>query len=346
MTVLIPAYEPTEKLLALINSLKARTNYRILIIDDGSGQEFEEIFSQAQKSGCIVLHHDKNEGKGSALKTGFYYLLHESEHDKIVCADSDGQRSVDDIIRTADSIDESKREMVLGVRKFDVKVPFKSKFGNSITAFVFKLATGIAIKDTQTGLRGYSYDLLEWLCSVEGNRFEYELNLLLDSKNSGIAIKQISIKTIYDNNNSGTHFRPVHDSISVMMPIIKFSGSSFTAGVIDFILLFVFNGLIGNLFLSVVLARMISSAYNYTINKMIVFKAKNVSHAQSAPKYFGLVFIIMMLNYSLLACLINIIGTPDVAAKLLTELILFILSYTIQRLFVFRKNNYSAKSVD
>ncbi|KNY29204.1 bifunctional glycosyltransferase family 2/GtrA family protein [Pseudobacteroides cellulosolvens] len=340
MTILIPAYEPTEKLLSLVVKLKEKTDYKILIIDDGSGKHFQHIFKKTEYYGCTVLHHIKNRGKGESLRTGFAYQLLDSASEPLVCADSDGQHSIDDIIKIANTIDTEKNEMVLGIRQFDGKVPFKSRLGNNVSAFFFKLVTGIAITDTQTGLRGYPSRLLSWLGSVKGSRFEYELNLLLNAKEDGITIKQVPISTIYDDNN-GTHFRPIKDSILVLMPLIRFCSSSLTSAFLDFILLFVFQGLTGNLFWSVVTARVISSVFNYLVNRFFVFRAKNVSNMQSASKYFGLVAVIMFLNYSLIALLINVLYVSDVLAKLLTEITLFILSYSVQKLFIFKKNNMS-----
>ncbi len=341
MTILIPAYEPTEKLISLVVKLKEKTDYSILIIDDGSGKHFQHIFKKAEYYGCTVLHHIKNKGKGEALRTGFAYQLLDSGSEPLVCADSDGQHSIDDIIKIANAIDDEKKEIVLGVRQFEGKVPFKSRLGNNVSAFFFKLVTGIAITDTQTGLRGYPSRLLSWLGSVKGSRFEYELNMLLNAKEDGISIKQVPISTIYDDSNKGTHFRPIKDSILVLMPLLRFCSSSLASAILDFILLFVFQGLTGSLFWSVVMARVISSIFNYLVNRFFVFRAKNVSNMQSASKYFGLAAVIMFLNYSLIALLINVFYVSDVLAKLLTEITLFILSYSVQKLYVFKKNKLS-----
>jgi putative flippase GtrA len=282
------------------------------------------------------LRHNGNQGKGAALKTGFRYLSALNRTDGVVCADSDGQHCADDIIRVAKATARHK-EMVLGVRQFRGKMPLKSRLGNTATAFLFKRVTGIPLTDTQTGLRAYPSALLPWLCSIEGNRFEYELNLLLAADQAAIKIKQIPVSAIYDNNNKGTHFRPLHDSVRVILPIIKFCGSSLTSGLLDFILLFVFQGLTGSLLASVVSARIISSVFNYAVNKALVFKARHVSGKQSAPGYFGLVVLIMLCNYCLLALMTKIIGISVLPAKLLTEFTLFGVSYSAQKLFVFRR---------
>ena len=337
MLVLIPSYEPTNKLIKVITEINKKTDYKILIIDDGSGEKYQPFFEKSEELGCIVLHHKINKGKGESLKTGFKYLISQNINDKVVCADSDGQHHIKDIVRIANQIDDNSNEMVLGVRKFEGSVPLKSRIGNSITALLFSTITKMRITDTQTGLRGYPFSMLPWLISIEGSRFEYEFNLLLKSRQAGITIKQIPILTIYENNNKGTHFHPIRDSLMIYIPLMKFSLSSLASGVLDFALLFIFQNITGSLFLSVVLARLISSIFNYSINKILVFNAKGVSNMQSAPKYFGLVTVNMFLNYSLLYFLTTVLFIPSVISKLLTELTLFVISYTVQNKLIFKR---------
>lgn len=349
MTVLIPAYEPTLAMLRIILELKEKTDYRILIVDDGSGEGYRALFDKASFFGCTVLHHDTNLGKGAALKTGFLHILLDEKPDSVVCADSDGQHRVEDIISVAGAIDENASVVILGTRHFSGKVPLKSKIGNKATSLIFKAATGLTLKDTQTGLRGYPFHLVNWLRSVEGDRFEYELNLLLAAGKAGVGIRQLPIATIYDNNNKGTHFRPIKDSIKVLAPIFKFCSSSVISGILDFFLLFLFQGLSGSLLVGVVSARALSSAANYSINKYLVFNAKNVPNVQSAPRYFGLVAVIMLLNYFLLYFLTMVLHMPGIPAKLLTELLLFVMSYTVQQLYVFKsriKNEFGIKVLE
>lgn len=345
MLVLIPAYEPSDKLLNVITEIKKNTEYKVLVIDDGSGEKYQSIFKEAEKLGSIVLYHSKNKGKGEALKTAFKYLLLINSKENFVCSDSDGQHHINDIIKIGKEINENSREMVLGTRGFEGKVPLKSQIGNKLTALIFRTITKINITDTQTGLRAYPNSMLSWLCSVEGSRFEYEFNLLLQAKKQDILIKQIPILTIYKNHNKGTHFHPIKDSIRVYKPLLKFCMSSFLSALLDFTLLFIFQYLIGNLFLAVVLSRIISSVFNYNINKSIVFHSKNKSTVQSAQKYFSLVIIIMILNYLIISFMINRLFINSVIAKLLAEFILFVLSYIIQKRIVFRGKKVNNREV-
>lgn len=152
MTILIPSYEPDERLLSLIHKLKEVSDASILVVDDGSGEEYRGIFDSAKQAGCIVLTHSINQGKGSALKTGFDYVRQHGGRDGVICADSDGQHLPEDILRLTKAVREHRNHIVLGSRQFTGKVPMRSRIGNSATRMVYTFATGKPIQDTQTGL--------------------------------------------------------------------------------------------------------------------------------------------------------------------------------------------------
>lgn len=336
MKIIIPAYEPDKKLLMLIKDIKENSDYDIIIVDDGSSNIYNFIFIKAKLDGCTVLTHKTNLGKGAALKTAFNYLLQENtEEDGVVCADCDGQHTWQDIKKIAESITWHKNTLLLGCREFTGSIPLRSLIGNKITKYIFSFASGCKIADTQTGLRGFSIEMLPWLIQVKGNRYEYEMNQLLEAKSSGYNLYSIPIKTIYENNNIRSHFRPVRDSIKIYLPILKFSLSSVSCGIIDFISLFLFNWLTHNLFISVISARVISSSCNYLLNKNIVFKAKNQLHTKAAIKYYILVIIILSCNYLILDFFTNILNLSLFYSKILTECILFFISYYTQKRYIF-----------
>lgn len=82
-----------------------------------------------------------------------------------------------------------------------------------------------------------------------------------------------------------------------------------------------------------ILSRLISSFWNYTLNKKIVFKEKNKS---SLLRYYLLVIVILLLNTAMLGILVNYLAMNKYLAKILVEFILFILSFFIQKIFVFK----------
>ncbi|MBC8060361.1 MAG: bifunctional glycosyltransferase family 2/GtrA family protein [Clostridiaceae bacterium] len=338
MTILIPAYEPSKRLINLIYDLIDICDYHIVIVDDGSGEEFKYIFDTATRLGCTILTHEKNKGKGVALKTGFKYIKETKEAVGVVTADCDGQHLPKDIVRIAEAIKERNNSIVLGTRRFVGKVPFRSRLGNSLTRTIFSFASGAKVYDTQTGLRGLSFQMLEWLCEISGDKFEYEMNMLLEASPAGYSFQEIDIETVYLEENKSSHFRPFKDSFRIYLPILKFSMSSFLSGVLDFLLLGVIQFFTSNLFLAVVGARICSAVFNYTVNRVYVFsKVKETSIKTSLPRYFILVVFVMLANYGVINIYFSIIGLSLFLAKILAEVTIFFFSFWSQRKFVFAK---------
>lgn len=287
-TVLIPAYEPDEKLLQLIADLKAACRCRIVVVDDGSGEDYGGLFESARQAGCIVLTHDHNLGKGRALKTGFAFLKKAGETGGVVCADSDGQHLPADIVRIAAAVDEHPDHIVLGCRHFTGRVPLRSRFGNQATRLVYALTTSRSVTDTQTGLRGFSPAMLDWLCSIPGERFEYEMNMLLQARGDGYPIYEVPIDTVYLEKNKSSHFRPVADSIRIYAPILKFCSSSVLSAGLDFLLLFVLQFVTGSLLVSLVYFGFLISQEKDSLN------AGRISIKKSDPIWTALFRLVML----------------------------------------------------
>ncbi|MGB4659835.1 MAG: bifunctional glycosyltransferase family 2/GtrA family protein [Mobilitalea sp.] len=338
MNIIIPAYQPDKRMLQLINDIKENSNYGIIIIDDGGGTKYQPVFEMALEAGCTVLTHQENKGKGESLKTAFTYLLERNNQEGFLCADCDGQHTWTDIKKIVEAVTANPTSIVLGCRRFVGKVPFKSMAGNKITKTIFSLLTGTKIEDTQTGLRGFSASMLPWLVQLKGSRYEYEMNQLLEAKAAGYSFYCVPIETIYENNNEGSHFHPIRDSIRIYLPLLKFSMSSMLCGVLDFGLLFLFKRLSGNLLFSVVFARIISSLCNYLLNKHLVFDTNQEKKFKSFFQYYLLAIVILGCNYFLLALLNESLGISLVLSKLLTELVLFSISYLIQHKLIFKKD--------
>lgn len=337
MIIIIPAYEPDEKLIKLVSDLKSKCNFKLLIIDDGSGEKYESIFDKASNLGASVYHHNENKGKGAALKTAFSIIKNFDDAEEIITADCDGQHTPMDIIKIAQCIKNNKNKLILGVRYFTGKVPFRSILGNKLTSRIFELINGKKISDTQTGLRGFSKSMIPWLCSIKGNGYEYEMNMLLESEKYGYGIKEVPIETVYIENNTSSHFNPLIDSLRIYFQILKYSMSSILSGILDFIFLLIIKALTSNLLISVVIARFLSSSFNYVMNKNYVFSRnkEEFNTTLSLPRYIFLVITVLIFNYIILDYLCSL-GVSLVIAKLLTECTLFIFSFVVQKRFVFK----------
>lgn len=216
--ILIPAYQPTDALVSLTENLSSR-GHIIVCVDDGSGADFDGIFEKTAEF-AEVLRYPVNRGKGGALKHGMRHIMHDEKYSSfkyIVTADADGQHKPDDIEKVVREV-QVCGGLVLGVRFFSGKVPLRSRFGNSLTRIVFALLSGKKISDTQTGLRGF--EISPFYSEIAGERYEYEMNVLLTAAEEGIQIYEVPIETVYENNNEGSHFRPIHDSIRIYKTII------------------------------------------------------------------------------------------------------------------------------
>lgn len=335
--ILIPAYKPDFKLIDLARDLRATGFEKIVVVDDGGGADFAALFAQIRTLNIPVVTHVVNLGKGRALKTGINYILEHGlgEHG-VITADADGQHKPADIGRIAAAMAAQPEALVLGIREFSGKIPLRSRLGNLMTRYVFAAINGGVIRDTQTGLRGLPVRQLKYFMTLDGERYEYEMNMLLAVRPREIQVEQVPIETIYLEDNKSSHFNPILDSFKIYVLMLKFVFSSSTAALIDLGLFLLLTHLVPQfLLLDVILARIGSSFVNYWVNHKIVFK-KRVNHAQSLWRYYLVVSLIMLLSYAAIKLFHEYFGLPVIVSKLIGDSLLYFLSFYLQREFVYR----------
>lgn len=344
--VVVPAYEPDEKLVALVEELKQSGFTKVIVVDDGSeGEQYRALFEKVEQLGCVVLHHAVNQGKGRALKTAFHHCLyHDPDALGCVTIDSDGQHTVKDTTACMEALQAHPDSLILGVRDFNkAGIPARSSFGNKTTSRVMKLLTGLSISDTQTGLRAIPAAFMKQLLGEKGERFEFETNMLLAAKESKRTIVEVPIETIYLEENKTSHFNPIVDSIRIYSIFLKFILSSFSSSIVDLVLFSVFLYVLGDfslgsfsgIMLATVLARVLSAVYNFMVNYKVVFKSsKNAKTA--VVKYALLAFCIMMASAFFVDRLYAILLIPEVLVKIFVDVLLFLVSFMVQREFVYK----------
>lgn len=341
--VLIPAYNPDEKLLRLLHELKGRFR-RIVLVDDGSTKG-REIFPQAGPLVEKILVHPVNRGKGAALRTGFAYL---GDVD-VVTADADGQHRPADIARVAEALATHRRGLVLGVRAFTGKVPLRSRFGNWCTRWFFFLMTRLMISDTQTGLRGIPAGLVKRMLAIKGDRYEYEMAMLADARSHEERPLQIPIETVYIADNATSHFNPVRDAIRIYRSLVLFCISSVLSFLLDNA---IFSAAIWmmapratvrrfDILVAFLIARLVSANFNYLYNRFVVFPRKGRRHRihRSYYGYAGLVVAVMTAGYlctSAAAWALDAHGVAITVVKIVVEAVLFVASYLVQKKFIFK----------
>lgn len=342
--IVIPALNPTESLVDLIRQLRSNGLERIIVVDDGSREDLKYIFKKCKEEfGCILLTHIVNQGKGRALKNAFnYYLQNDPNGCGVITIDSDGQHQVSDVIKCEKELLRGKNELILGIRNFDDKtVPFKSKFGNKLTCILLRVLCGIKVADSQTGLRGIPRELIKLCLGTVGERFEYETNMLLDCHEKDVPICEIPIQTVYINSNAESHFNPVVDSFRIYSIFFKYIIASLSSFIVDivafsgFISLFRFYDLDKNIFLSTILARVLSSGYNYFINHKLVFRSDEKMKI-TVLKYYILCILQVMCSAFLVKTIAVLTAASLIAIKILVDCILFFFSFQIQKIFIFK----------
>ena len=337
--ILIPAYMPDEKFLQFVKDLLPAGG-TVVAVDDGSGPACRSVFSEAEKLGVSVVTHSQNRGKGVALKTGIAYILERfPENRGVITADCDGQHTVKDILRVAQEMDVAPDTLILGGRFCEKeKIPFRSAIGNGLTRGIFRLATGIKIRDTQTGLRGLPPEILPELLLVKGDRYEYEMNMLLKIKEWGLPYKEIPIQTIYIENNRASHYNPIRDSWRIFKQILKFSASSILCFILDYLLFVLFSALFAKLrnaeAFAYLGARGISGLTNYFLNSRLVFRNAG---GRTLWRYALLAAAIAAVGSLGTQFLTNTVHISSVLCKLVVDLPLFFVSYFMQREVVFKK---------
>lgn len=351
VAVLIPSLDPDEEMVKYVSGLVERGFKKIIVVDDGSQDDNQKYFDDIQKFMEVVLvRHVINQGKGRALKTGFNYILNvytESEVVGVVTADADGQHSVEDTVKVAKHLSEAK-SLVLGMRNFDEKdVPFKSRFGNKITTAFFSILYGKTIKDTQTGLRGIPYSFISSCLGFVGERFEYEIVMLIEAVRQKQEIIEEPIETIYINSNRATHFHAIKDSVRIYKVIFSNFMKYTMSGIVSFVVDIGLFALLTKVFFATwevamatfwgsVVARAVSSFLNYSINRTKVFN-DNQNMRKTIIKYYLLCLLQLMCSWILVVMVFGWIKWDTTLIKALVDLILFFISYQVQRLWVFKE---------
>ena len=354
ISVVLPSLDPDEKLLRTIDDLLAHGFEDIILVDDGSKPENRHYFQTAAEHPQVhLLQHKVNRGKGAALKTAFRWFL-ENRPDAcgVVTVDGDGQHAPQDTRACALEM-HATGKVILGCRDFTLPhVPKRSRMGNRITCGVFRFLCGMKLSDTQTGLRAIPTDAVREFCEVKGDRFEYETNMLLEMKARGIPYGEVKIATVYIEENKSSHFRAVRDSVRIYKLIFahffRYTLSSILSAVVDVGLFSLLSSLLKGtgywieLTVPFLIARLISSLFNFTVNKQLVFHS-SVPTGKALLKYYALAVPVFLLQLGLTdgVYLLLHIGSQQVVLKTLIYSIvmacLYVMTFIIQQRWVFAK---------
>lgn len=339
IAVIIPALEPDERLCGVVRGCRELGLTRIVVVDDGSAPEYRPHFDGAAALGALVVRHERNLGKGSAIRTGLRAALGAFPGlTGAVTADADGQHAPRDILRLARAVETGPDALTLGVRDFDgPDVPARSRFGNRLTAWVFRLTTGVRCRDTQTGLRGFGMALFDLALTTPGERYEYEMEFLTAAAERGVPLQMLPIETIYLEGNASSHFHVLRDSARIYRRPLLYLAVSLSSAALDLLFFALFSRFFGRtaagIWGATVLARLLSAFCNFRMNQCWSFHVKRRTAAQLG-RYAALSAGVMLLSAAAVS-LLRRLPLPLTLMKCFVDLILFFLNYQLQRRWVF-----------
>jgi putative flippase GtrA len=342
--VLIPAYQPGPDFPALVDDLVRLGVERIFVVDDGSGVWFGARFEEAARHPQVrIARHAINLGKGAALKTGINAILCEfPDIPFVITADADGQHAPEDILAVAQTAGANLGALVLGARVFAESVPWRSKLGNNATKVVLRIVAGQKLSDTQTGLRAIPAHLLPDLLKIPSQGYEFELDMLLLSRNRRLEIVERPIRTIYLDGNASSHFNPLLDSMRIYFVLLRFAMISMCTAVLDNLLFSAVYAYTGSKGISQIVGRLGAMTFNFATVKRMVFNSRG-RVMRELLQYTALVAISGTISYLMIVLFTSRFGIGVLKSKLLAEGILFLANFLVQRDIIFTGGESAAQ---
>lgn len=191
--VIIPAYNESKAITAIVAAVKARIT-DVVVIDDGSTDNTARL---AKQSGAVVLSFGHNTGKGKVLKDGFAYAV-KNGYDAVVAMDADGQHSPDDLMNIVNAGASPGAGMVVGNRMGNPEKMPPSRFAtNLLMSLIISAVCRQNIPDTQCGYRLIKTDILKKINLISSN-YEIESELLIKASRLGFKIVSVPIRSVYE----------------------------------------------------------------------------------------------------------------------------------------------------
>lgn len=321
----IPSYKPNEKLISILKELK-ENKIECIVVNDGSSDKYDSIFNKVKDYAHLIEYYP-NKGKGYAIKEGLKYIEKTYKNSVIVTIDSDGEHRPKDAIKLLKIAEKKPNTLVLGKNT-------KHKLSTSITNWFYHFTTGVTLQDTKSGLRAFQDKLIPHFLTIDGNRFDYEMNMLLSCPKENIDIYEEPIETIHDN-DIASNYNMIKDTYLIYRKMIIYTITSLIAAVVDFFVYLLVVYLTNNVTISNILARVTSTNVNYIATKSLVFKDKR-NAKQSVFKYYALAIATLLVSTILLHIAVNIFHMNKYIFKIVIDTILFLLNWSFANKYVFK----------
>lgn len=216
--VVIPCYNTGDRVEQVTAAVREYVE-RVIVVDDGSTDGCAANLDDVAQ----VIRFTRNRGKGHALIAGIKEALSLPDAGVIILMDADGQHDPHELPGLFSAFEREQPDLLIGARRFDGRlVPWPSRFGNRVTAWLTTRVFGRRLPDTQSGLRllapGFAHVFVE---QTPGGRYETEMRMLLLALRGNFKLAFAPITTIYEAGNTASHFRKIRDSIRVYLALIQ-----------------------------------------------------------------------------------------------------------------------------
>lgn len=193
----------------------------VIVVNDGSTDGTADVLEDVD---VTVLVHERNRGKGQALKTGLLYAR-DKGFTHAVTIDADGQHFPEDIPVLMEASGQNPGSLIVGCRNLTSEnMPRQNTFANRFSNFWFRLQTAQRLDDTQSGFRIYPLDRLYGMWLVT-SRYEAELELMVFAAWHGVRMTGVPVRVLYQPEGERvSHFRPFWDffRITVLNTLLCF----------------------------------------------------------------------------------------------------------------------------
>jgi dolichol-phosphate mannosyltransferase len=348
--ILIPAYNPPDNMISYLEDLRKNGFTRIVIVDDGSREDRQHVFKEALKMGFTILHHDKNSGKGCALRSGFEYYMQKchGKYDGVILVNSDGRDRAEDCVKIAAALAGEKAKkrsrIIIGSRDFNSPGADKvTKRCNALMSFFFSFLFGQHLNDVLSGFRGIPDSQVLRCLRYSEKTYCYDMAVLIGFERKGY--KEISVPVLPANPEAEKHFHPLWDTLLINLVVWKkmmiFGATSIAASVVDLFLFwllteFILRGASYRIICATILARIVSASVNYHLSRKYVFRS-NESRRKSLRQFMGLAACQCLISAFSVHLLEAVFNTRPILLKILIDSFLFFAAYKVQDKFIFKR---------
>jgi glycosyltransferase involved in cell wall biosynthesis len=192
LSIIIPAFNEAAFLPEVIRRVE-ETPYdkEIIIVDDGSTDGTREYLMNLTKEGARVIFHEKNMGKGAALRTGIAVAT----GDVVIVQDADLEYDPKDYPVLLEPIMQGKADVVYGSRFLGGPhrvLFFWHSVGNSLITLLSNMFTDLNLTDMETGYKAFRKSVFETI-TIESNRFGFEPEITAKVAKKGFRIYEVPI---------------------------------------------------------------------------------------------------------------------------------------------------------